>query len=260
MLRRARRRVRAALTAARDDVRRVCLWSGPRNVSTALLVSFAQRADTRVVDEPLYAHYLRVSGADHPGREEVLRAQEPDGAKVVRDVVLGPCDRPVLFQKHMAHHLVELDRSFLRRTVNVLLARDPAEVVVTLARQLPRPTLRDTGVKTQCELLDELRALGQEPPVLDARETLLDPEGVLRQLCRRVGIAFDRAMLSWPAGRPAYFGVWAPHWYQNVERTTGFEPYRPRSEPAPERLRPLIDECRPWYAKLYSLALKAGAR
>ncbi len=131
---------------------------------------------------------------------------------------------------------------------------------MTLARQLPRPTLRDTGVKTQSELLDELRALGQEPPVLDARETLLDPEGVLRQLCRRVGIAFDRAMLSWPAGRPSYFGVWAPHWYQNVERTTGFEPYRPRSAPAPERLRPLIDECRPWYAKLYGLALKAGAR
>ena len=224
------------------------------------MVSFAQRADTRVVDEPLYAHYLRVSGADHPGRDEVLRAQEADGERVVRDVVLGPCDRPVLFQKHMAHHLVELDLGFLRRTVNVLLVRDPAEVAVTLARQIAEPTLRDVGVKAQCELLDELRALGQEPPVLDAKETLLDPPGVLRELCRRVGLAFDAAMLSWPEGRPAYFGVWAPHWYQNVERSTGFEPWRPKTGPIPERLAPLVEECRPWYAKLYSLALRAGSR
>jgi hypothetical protein len=159
----------------------------------------------------------------------------------------------------MAHHLVEVDRAFLRRTANVLLVRDPAEVVVTLAKQLPDPQLRDVGVKAQCELLDELRALGQEPPVLDAKETLLDPEGVLRELCRRLGIAFDPAMLSWPAGRKPYFGVWAPHWYQNVERSTGFERYRPRTEPAPERLRPRIDECRPWYAKLQAVALKARA-
>ena len=224
------------------------------------MVSFAQRADTRVVDEPLYAHYLRVSGADHPGRDEVLRAMEQDGAKVVRDVVLGPCDRPVLFQKHMAHHLVDLDRAFLRRTANVLLVRDPAEVAVTLARQIPQPTLRDVGVKAQCELLDELRAAGQEPPVLDAKETLLDPPGVLAALCRRVGIAFDPAMLAWPAGRQPWFGVWAPHWYENVERSTGFGPWRPPAAPPPERLRPLIEECRPWYAKLYGLALRAGSR
>src|SRR5262245_65824563 len=128
---------------------RLNLWSGPRNVSTALMVSFAQRADARVVDEPLYAHYLRVSGAGHPGRDEVLRAQESDGEKVVRDVVLGPCDRPLLFQKHMAHHLVAIDRAFLRRTVNVLLIRDPAEVVVTLRRQIAKPALRDVGIQAQ---------------------------------------------------------------------------------------------------------------
>ncbi len=236
---------------------RLCLWSGPRNVSTALMYSFARRADTRVVDEPLYAHYLRVSGADHPGRDEVLRAMEQDGAKVVREVVLGPCDRPVHFQKHMAHHLVDLDRGFLKETVNVLLVRDPAEVVVTLSRQLRTPTLRDTGLKMQCELLDELRALGQEPPVLDAKETLLDPEGVLRELCRRVGLAWDPVMLSWPAGPRPFDGVWAPHWYHNVHQSTGFERYRPKREPVPAALEPLIDECRPRYAKLRALAIAA---
>ncbi len=241
----------------RSDVLRLCLWSGPRNVSTALLYSFAERADTRVVDEPLYAHYLRVSGADHPGRDEVLRAQEVDGSKVVRDVVLGPCDRPVLFQKHMAHHLVALDRSFLRQTVNVLLVRDPAEVVVTLSKQLPDPTLRDVGIQAQCELEDELRRLGQEPVILDAKETLLDPEGVLAELCRRVGLAWDPAMLSWPRGARPFDGAWAPHWYQNVQQSTGFEPYRPKSAPIPEQLRPLVLQCLPYYDRLLAQAIRA---
>jgi hypothetical protein len=237
---------------------RLCLWSGPRNVSTALLYSFAQRSDTRVLDEPLYAHYLRVSGAEHPGRDEVLRVQESDGPKVVREVVLGPCDRPVLFQKHMAHHLVELDRSFLRQTVNVLLVRDPAEVVITLARQIARPTLRDTGLKVQCELLDELRALGQDPPLLDAKQLLLDPQRVLKELCRRVGLDWDPAMLSWPPGPRPYDGVWARHWYANVHRSTGFEKYRPKTAPIPEHLKPLVEECLPFYARLRALAIEGG--
>jgi hypothetical protein len=245
------------MARATDEVLRLCLWSGPRNVSTALMYSFAQRADTRVVDEPLYAHYLRVSGADHPGREEVLRAQEQDGARVVREVVLGPCDRPVLFQKHMAHHLVELDRAFLRRTVNVLLVRDPGEVAITLSRQIRQPTLRDVGIRAQCDLLDELVAAGQDPPVLDAKETLLDPEGVLRELCRRVGLPWEPAMLAWPAGPRPFDGIWAPHWYENVHRSTGFEKYRPKREPPRPELLPLIEECRPFYARLRARAIAA---
>jgi hypothetical protein len=187
----------------------------------------------------------------------VLRAQEGDGAKVVRDVVLGPCDRPLLFQKHMAHHLVELDRAFLRRTVNVLLIRDPAEVVLTLRHQIAAPALRDVGIKAQAELLDELRAAGQEPPVLDAKELLSDPEGVLRELCRRVGIGWDAAMLSWPAGPRPFDGVWARHWYHNVWRSTGFDRWRPKTEAPPAALVPLIEECRPWYAKLMACAIRA---
>ncbi len=237
--------------------RRICLWSGPRNVSTALMYSFAQRGDTRVVDEPLYAHYLRLSGAPHPGREEVLAAMDADGERVVREVVLGPCDRPVVFFKQMAHHLVELDRGFLDRTLNVLLIRDPAEVLRTLVRQLPRATLADTGLAVQSALLAELRGRGQEPPVLDARELLLDPAAVLAELCRRLGLEFDRAMLSWPPGPRPEDGVWAPHWYRNVHRSTGFEPYRPKVGSFPERLEPLLAECRPHYEALYAAALRA---
>ncbi len=243
---------------------RINLWSGPRNVSTALMYSFAQRADTRVVDEPLYGHYLAVSGADHPGREEVLAAMDTDGERVVRDVILGPCDRPVVFFKQMAHHLFHageldgLDRGFLDRTANVLLIRDPEQMLRSLSRQIPRPTLRDTGLAAQSELLEELGRRGQEPPVLDARQLLLDPAAVLTKLCERLGLPFDPAMLSWaPKPRPED-GVWAPHWYENVHRSTGFTPYAHKRGPFPAELEPLLAECRPHYERLFREAIRSA--
>ncbi len=237
---------------------RINLWSGPRNVSTALMYSFAQRSDTGVVDEPLYGHYLRVSGAEHPGREAVLAAVDCDGERVVREVILGPADRPVLLLKQMAHHLVDLDRSFLSATANVLLIRDPAEVLRSLRHQLAAPRLADTGIAVQSELFDELRGLGQEPPVVDARQLLLAPAAVLERLCARLGLDPDPAMLSWPAGGRPEDGVWAPHWYANVHRSTGFAPYRPKSGEFPERLGPVLDEARPHYERLARYALRAG--
>ena len=237
--------------------RRICLWSGPRNVSTALMYSFAQRSDTRVVDEPLYAHYLRVSGAEHPGREEVLATMENDGEKVVRELILGECDRPVLFMKQMAHHLVDIDREFLKQTVNVVLMRDPVQVLPSLARNLTRITLRDTGLGMQTELLDQLRAWGQDPPVLDSREVLLDPRGVLGELCARLGIPFEEAMLQWPAGPNPADGSWAPYWYDNVHRSTGFMSYDEKTRPFPEPLKAVLEECRPHYERLRTFAIKA---
>ena len=236
---------------------RVNLWSGPRNVSTALMYSFAQRADTRVVDEPLYAHYLRISGAPHPGREDVLRSLDPDGERVVSTVILGDYDRPVVLFKQMAHHLVELDRGFLARCANVILTRDPREMVPSLIVNLPDAELRDTGYAMLDELYDELRRLGQDPPVLDARELLLDPRSVLGELCRRLGIPFDESMLRWEAGPRPEDGVWAPHWYASVHRSTGFEPYRPTRTALPERARPLLAECLPHYERLLPFAIKA---
>ncbi len=236
---------------------RICLWSGPRNVSTALMYSFAQRADTLAVDEPLYGHYLRVSGVEHPGREEVLAAMETDGERVVREVILGPCDRPVVFFKQMAHHLVELDRGFLDRTANVLLIRDPAEVLRSLRHQLAVPRLADTGIAVQAELYDQLRRRGQQPPVIDSRLLLEDPPGVLAALCRALGLEFDEAMLSWPAGGRPEDGIWAPHWYANVHRSTGFRPYRPKPGDFPEELEPVLAECRPHYERLHWHALRA---
>lgn len=233
------------------------LWSGPRNVSTALMYSFAQRSDTQVVDEPLYAHYLRVSKAQHPGRDEVLAAQEPDGKLVVKNRILGAWDKPVVFFKQMTHHLVDLDRAFLKRGVNVLLTRDPLDMLPSLAVQIPQPTLRDTGYAAQAALFDELTRAGQVPPVLDARELLLDPEGVLTQLCARLALPFEPAMLRWRAGPRPEDGVWAKHWYEAVHRSSGFEPYRPKSAAFPKRLEPLLEQCLKPYAHVAARALRA---
>jgi hypothetical protein len=234
---------------------RINMWSGPRNISTALMYSFAQRQDTRVVDEPLYAHYLRISKAPHPGVAEVLAAMENDGERVIRDVILGPCDRPILFMKQMAHHLTDLNLDFLAVTTNVLLIRSPEEMLPSLAQNLPAPTLRDTGLAIQSDLYRHLCELGQDPPVLDAKQVLLNPEGVLSRLCARLQIPFDRAMLSWPPGPRPEDGVWAKYWYYNLHRSSCFEPYRQKREQFPPRLAPLLDECWPYYENLAKVAL-----
>jgi hypothetical protein len=239
------------------DPLRIHLWSGPRNVSTALMYSFAERSDTRVVDEPLYAHYLAVSGAEHPGREAVLAAQDSDGERVVREVVLARSDRPVVFFKQMAHHLIALDRGFLGRCANVLLTRDPVEMLPSLARNLAEPRLADTGYAVQTALLRELRALGQDPPVLVASELLRDPRKVLTELCTRLTIPFEPAMLAWEPGARPEDGVWAPHWYASVHRSSGFEPYRKKTAPFPERLKLLREQCRPHYEELARGAIRA---
>lgn len=236
----------------------VCLWSGPRNVSTALMYSFAQRADTTVVDEPLYGHYLRVSGAQHPLREEVLAAVNSDGNAVMRQLLHEPAEEAttVLFMKQMAHHLVDLDQSFMRRTHNIFLIRDPREMLPSLTTQLPDARLEDTGLATQWQLFERLIAIGQNPVVLDSRELLLDPPGVLGSLCEHLDIDFTDEMLTWPAGTRPEDGIWAPHWYHAVHKSTGFAPYTAKGE-FPQNLEALLAECRPWYDKLFAHAIIA---
>lgn len=238
----------------------ICLWSGPRNVSTALMYSFAERRDIRVVDEPLYGHYLLVTGADHPARDAIMRSMNCDGYAVMRELIEGQRHDSTrrLFLKHMAHHLVDLPLDFLRETSNIFLIRDPSEMLPSLTIQLPGATLRDTGLKRQWELFEDLGGAGQRPAVLDSRELLQDPPGILRRLCEHLGIAFDPCMLSWEAGPRAEDGIWAPHWYHVVHQSTGFAPYRAKKE-FPERLLPLLDECKPWYDRLKKNALTSSA-
>ena len=238
---------------------KLSVWSGPRNVSTALMYSFRQRPDTLVVDEPLYGHYLRVTGADHPGDEEVMASMDCCGERVIREVILGPCERPIHFFKNMAHHLADLDRGFLGRITNVLLVRDPKEMLPSLAKQLPRPTLRDTGLREQVEILRIMLEQGEDPMVLDAKELLLAPAGVLQRACEKLGIPFEENMLGWPPGPKPEDGVWARHWYRSVHASTAFAGYRPKTELFPERLEPLLEECVPLYERLHRHAITVGA-
>ena len=245
------------------QTKRICLWSGPRNVSTALMYAFAQRSDTEVIDEPLYAHYLytkygpQALKSRHPATAAVMASMSTDGAQVIEKVILGPCEKPVLFMKQMAHHLIDIDRSFLQHTHNVLLIRDPREMLPSLAKVIGTPTLADTGLKTQYDLLTDLRAAGQSPPILDARLLLENPYSVLSQLCERIGLQFEPSMLSWEAGGNPADGVWAPYWYQNVHRSIGFAPYRPKSEPFPTELEPVLAVCMPYYKALRNDAVRA---
>jgi hypothetical protein len=222
------------------------------------MYSFAERRDTRVVDEPLYGHFLRVTGTVHPGRGEVLANVDCDGDRVMRELLTAASDSPaVLFMKQMAHHLVELDKSFLRDTENIFLIRDPEQMLPSLTIQLPGATLVDAGLKMQWQLYEELQNAGQSPAIIDSRELLLDPRGVLERLCKHLQIPWTEDMLQWPAGPRPEDGIWAKHWYHAVHKSTGFSPYR-HKDSFPSHLEPLLAECAPWYQKLFEHAIRAN--
>jgi Sulfotransferase domain len=233
---------------------RLAVWSGPRNISTAMMRSWGNRADTAVCDEPLYAHYLRVTGVDHPGAGEVLAHQEDDWREVVA-MLTGPVPggKAIYYQKQMAHHLLPgIGRDWLGSLTHAFLIREPGEMIASLAKVLPAdPTLADTGLPQQLEIFDWVRdRTGAVPPVVDARDVLDDPRGTLSLLCDRLGVPFDEAMLGWPPGRRPTDGVWAKYWYDAVERSTSFGPYRPKDEPVPERLGGLLGRCEEIYGEL----------
>lgn len=237
---------------------RICLWSGPRNVSTALMYSFAQRSDTVVADEPLYAHYLRVTDAGHPGQAEILRSQNPDGAQVVQQVLLGAYARPVVFFKHMAHHLVDLDEGFLAQMRNVLLIRHPAEVIASFSKVIAQPVLRDIGIARQAALLETLDRMGLPAVIVDGSDLLRDPARMLEALCHALDLPFEPAMLHWPPGPRPEDGIWAPYWYAQVHRSSGFEPWKPHPRQVPPHLQPLLEEAMTHYGRVYARALRTG--
>ncbi len=234
------------------NTKRICLWSGPRNISTALMYSFAQRNDTTVVDEPLYAHYLTSTDAReyHPGADEVIANQANTADEVIKKIIFGSYDTPVVFFKQMTHHLVDLDWDFLEDTVNVILTRDPKDMLLSYSKKVEQPTMRDVGYAKQLELYNHLTDIGQQPMVLDSKEILMDPEVKLTDLCAYLGIPFDEAMLSWEKGPRPEDGVWAKHWYYNVHNSTGFKPYEPKADSLPDHLKDLWEKCETIFTKL----------
>jgi hypothetical protein len=235
------------VTAAQSNAGvRLAVWSGPRNISTALMRAWENRPDCRVVDEPLYAYYLAETGLDHPGRDEVVAAGQTDWRAVVAELT-APVEG-VYYQKHMAHHLIaQLPRDWVPSLTNVLLIRDPAEVVASYVRSRATVAVEDIGVVQQVELYDQL---GADVPVIDSADFLRDPEGYLRWLCDYVGVEFTDAMLHWPPGPRDSDGVWAPYWYHAVIASTGFEPYRPRKVSLEGPAADVAERARPYYERL----------
>lgn len=235
------------------------MWSGPRNISTAMMRSWENRSDTIVCDEPLYAHYLQATGIRHPGDAETIRHHETDWSKVVAWLT-GPLPEGtrVFYQKHMAHHLLpSIPRDWLDQLTHCFLIREPREMLTSLLEFLPRPQLADTGLPQQVEIFERVRERsGHTPPVLDARDVLQDPPRMLRQLCEAVSVPFETRMLKWPAGPRATDGVWSRYWYKKVEQTTEFAPYRPKPDPVPPELQGLLDECDALYRRLHAHRLR----
>lgn len=238
---------------------RIAMWSGPRNISTALMRAWENRADTTVIDEPLYAFYLQATGKKHPVAEEVIATGETDWRKVTaRLTSAAPAGRDIVYQKQMTHHLLpEVERSWLSGLTNCFLIRNPAEVIVSYLKKNDDPTAEDLGFPQQMEIFDWVRAHGiATPPVIDARDVLEHPARTLRLLCDAIGVPFDEAMLSWPPGLRATDGIWAKHWYGEVARSTSFQNFRPRTEEVPARLRTIRDRCQECYDQLATFRLR----
>jgi hypothetical protein len=245
-----------------SDPIRIAMWSGPRNISTAMMRAFENRPDTAVIDEPFYGVFLAETGIDHPMREEVLKA-EPTDWRLVVERLLGPAPggAAVFYQKHMTHHMLAgIGRDWVRSCRNAFLIRPPEPVLASYTQKREAVSLADIGFVQQRELFErEADHLGAPPPVIEAKDVLADPRGTLSALCAALDIPFREQMLSWPAGRRASDGVWGAVWYDAVERSTGFSP--PRSEPGPsdlpDHLRPIAEAARPHYERL--AAFKLGA-
>lgn len=235
-----------------NEIKRICLWSGPRNISTALMYAFAQRKDTKVFDEPLYAYYLKnhpEAHSYHPGAEDILKVMENDGKKVV-DMMLSNEENSILFFKHMTHHLLDLDRSFMKHTVNIILTRDPEDMLPSFDKVIKSPSLNDVGYKLHIDLLDYFKSHHIPFTVLDAKRVLINPKETLTKLCKFARIPFDENMLSWQPQKRKEDGIWAKYWYDNVHRSKGFLKYGPNKSPFPTHLNPLLKECQPYYKQL----------
>jgi hypothetical protein len=236
------------------EIARIAMWSGPRNISTALLRSWGARSDCVVVDEPLYAFYLTHVDIDHPGHDEIVRSQPTDWETVVDALTTAelPGGATVYYQKHMTHHVLpDIDRARLAPLRHAFLIRDPAGVLRSYAKVRGEPTLEDLGLPQQVELFERFGG-----PVVDARDLLGDPAAGLSALCAALDVGYDPAMLSWPAGPQDSDGVWAKHWYGSVWSSTGFAPYVANDEPLPAHLEPLLDRCLPYYETLAAHRLK----
>ncbi|NNC82904.1 MAG: sulfotransferase family protein [Flavobacteriales bacterium] len=237
-------------------MKRICMWSGPRNLSTAMMYSFFHRGDCHVIDEPFYAHYLVKTGLNHPGREEVIAQHETDVSQVIDSLVSQNYEQEMLFIKNMPHHMVDLDLGFMEQLTHFFLIREPRAMIASYAQKIPDVHMRDLGLDLQYEMFSSLRNGTKIPPVVDSRMLLENPRSVLQRLCKALEIPFVESMLSWPAGPIPGDGAWAQYWYGSVHRSTGWDAPRALKEiRLPEHLESLVTECEKYYEEMKTFAI-----
>lgn len=224
----------------------ICLWSCPRNISTALMYSFAQRKDTLVFDEPLYAHYLKVSGVNHPVRQEVLSSLETNGNKVVREIILQNNEK-ILFHKLMSHFLIDINTDFLSLVENIIFIRNPKEIINSYSKVITDPTIDDIGIKKQYELYLDLKSRNINPIILDSKYLLQNPKKILSKICVLLDIPFDTKMLKWKKGARSEDGVWGKYWYKNLHNSSEFLKWHPKDTILTQAHERIANECFPYY-------------
>jgi len=237
----------------------IAMWSGPRNLSTAMMRAFENRNDTEVLDEPFYAHYLSATGLDHPGRDMIIDSQSTDWNEVVDMCTNSDLqERPIWYQKHMAQHNLEgFDISWVKDVTNCLLIRDPKYVIASYGKKFPIEDERLLGYIQQTEIIEFLeKENGMVPPIIDADDILRDPEIMLKKLCQKIGIDFSLTMLSWPKGPRESDGIWAPYWYEGVQDSTGFQPYAYREVILDDDLIEIYDNCMNHYDAIHKRRIR----
>ena len=234
----------------------IAMWSGPRNISTAMMRAWENRADTTVIDEPFYAHFLRHTGLDHPMREAIISAGETNWRAVVEHISTQP-DEGIFYQKHITTHWLEhYSIDWLAGLDHVFLIREPESVVASYANKRHSMTTSDLGYSQQAALFDIVtRQRDQIPLVIDSRRFLEDPVSQLTNVCKALGIDFDINMLQWRAGARTSDGVWAPHWYDAVNRSTGFGPPNYAVPALSDSQQYIADLCRPYYMNMMQYAI-----
>lgn len=236
---------------------RICLWSSPRNVSTAFMYSFAQRKDTTVVDEPLYGFYLKESNANHPGKDEIIGTMECDADRVINKILLAIYSTPIAFFKHMTHHMVgNISYNFMSKMFNLFFIRDPKLILNSYAKVIEKPTLYDIGIELQIKYLNIAIENNYPFAVLDSADLLKNPEQTIKKLCEIIGIPFDKNMLAWKSGAIKEDGIWAKYWYNNVHQSKGFEKYQEQNFKLPENLQTVYQQAKPHYDFLKQHAIK----
>lgn len=231
------------------------LISSPRNVSTALMYSFAQRRDTIVMDEPFYAYYLKNCQIEHPGMDHIIEKCESDPDKIIQNILKYKNSKKILFIKNMAHHIADLDIDFMVDMKNIFFIRNPLQLITSFAKVIANPGLADIGIKTIYQIYSQSK--DGSSVVLDSGELLKDPHGVLGKLCNDCKIPFDESMISWPAGPKPYDGIWAEYWYENVHKSTSFAKQRATDRTLSDKYLSLYESALPFYNELFKHSIKA---